>query len=136
MKKVLYVDDSEEMLEIVQIILAKSGYQILTASSGKAAVEVCSKEQPDLVLMDINMPDLDGFASIQLLRSSGYINPVIMLTASENEEDRAKAKSIGCVDYILKTLDMRDIESVIDRYIANANANANANADTGGGTLE
>ncbi len=120
MKKVLYVDDSEETLEVVQIILAKSGYQILTASSGKQAVEVCSKEQPDLVLMDINMPDLDGFTSTQLLRSSGYNNPVIMLTASENEEDRAKAKAIGCVDYILKTLDMRDIESVIDRHIADA----------------
>jgi CheY-like chemotaxis protein len=124
MKKVLYVDDSEETLEVIQIILAKSGYQILTASSGKQAVEVCSKEQPDLVLMDINMPDLDGFASIQLLRSSGYNNPVIMLTASENEEDRAKAKAIGCVDYILKTLDMRDIESVIDRYIADAGGGA------------
>ena len=124
MKKVLYVDDSEETLEVVQIILAKSGYQILTASNGKQAVEVCSKEQPNLVLMDINMPDLDGFASIQLLRSSGYNNPVIMLTASENEEDRAKAKAIGCVDYILKTLDMRDIESVIDRYIADAGGGA------------
>ncbi len=120
MKKVLYVDDSEETLEVVQIILAKSGYQILTASSGKQAVEVCSKEQPDLVLMDINMPDLDGFTSIQHLRSRGYNNPVVMLTASENEEDRAKAKAIGCADYILKTLDMRDIESVIDRYIADA----------------
>jgi DNA-binding response OmpR family regulator len=114
------VDDSEETLEVVQIILTKSGYQILTASSGKQAVEVCSNEQPDLVLMDINMPDLDGFASIQLMRSSGYNNPVIMLTASENEEDRAKAKAIGCVDYILKTLDMRDIESVIDRHIVDA----------------
>jgi CheY-like chemotaxis protein len=69
MKKVLYVDDSEEMLEIVKIVLARSGYEILTASGGKAAVEVCSKEQPDLILMDLNMPDLDGFASIQLLRS-------------------------------------------------------------------
>jgi DNA-binding response OmpR family regulator len=120
MKKVLYVDDSEEMLEIVNIVLAKSGYQILTASSGKQAVEVCSKEQPDLILMDLNMPDLDGFASIQLLRSKGYNNSVIILTASENEEDRAKAKALGCLDYILKTLDMRDIESVIDRHIADA----------------
>jgi DNA-binding response OmpR family regulator len=120
MKKVLYVDDSEEMLEIVNIVLAKSGYQILTASSGKQAVEVCSREQPDLILMDLNMPDLDGFASIQLLRSKGYNNSVIILTASENEEDRAKAKALGCLDYILKTLDMRDIESVIDRHIADA----------------
>jgi len=70
------------------------------------------------------MPHLDGFASIQLLRSSGYNNTVVMLTASENEEDRAKAKAIGCVDYILKALDMRDIESVIDCYIADASGGA------------
>jgi two-component system response regulator PrrA len=120
MKKVLYVDDSEEMLEIVEIVLAKSGYQTLTASSGKQAVEVCAREQPDLVLMDLNMPDHDGFASIQFLRASGYNNPVVILTASENEEDRAKAKALGCADYVLKTLDMRDIESFIDRHIADA----------------
>ena len=118
MKKVLYVDDSEEMLEIVKIVLARSGYQILTASSGKAAVEVCANEQPDLILMDLNMPELDGFLSIQLLRSRGYNNPVVILTASENEEDRAKATALGCKDYILKTLDMRDIEGIIDRHLA------------------
>lgn len=120
MKKVLLVDDNEDVLEVAKIILANSGYQIMTASSGEEAVAVCSNEQPDLVLMDLNMPDLDGFASIQLLRSSGYNNPVVILTASENEEDRAKAKAIGCADYVLKTLDMNDIESVIDCQIAEA----------------
>jgi len=123
MKKVLIVDDSEDMLEVGRIVLANSGYQIMTASSGEEAVAICSNEQLDLVLMDLNMPDLDGFASIQLLRDSGYNNPVIILTASENEEDRAKAKAIGCVDYVLKTLDMSDIESVIDRHIAEAGGN-------------
>ena len=118
MKKVLYVDDSKDTLEIAKIVLANSGYQIITALSGKEAVEVCANEQPDLILMDLNMPDLDGFASIQLLKSGGYNNPIVILTASENEEDREKAKALGCVDYILKTLDMSDIESVIDRHIA------------------
>lgn len=120
MKKVLLVDDSEDILEVAKIVLANSGYEIITASSGEAAAGLCSNEQPDLILMDLNMPDLDGFASIQLLRSSGYNNPVVILTASENEEDRAKAKALGCVDYVLKTLDMSDIENVIDRHIAEA----------------
>ena len=52
MKTVLYVDDSEDTLEIAKIVLANSGYQIITASSGKEAVEVCANEQPDLILMD------------------------------------------------------------------------------------
>jgi len=120
MKKVLYVDDSEDTLEVAKIVLANSGYEIITASSGEEAVGLCSNEQPDLILMDLNMPDLDGFATIQLLRNNGYNNPVVVLTASENEDDRAKAKAIGCADYVLKTLDMNDIESVIDRHIAEA----------------
>jgi len=120
MKKVLYVDDSEDTLDLAKIVLANSGYQIITALSGKEAVEVCANEQPDLILMDLNMPDLDGFASIQLLKSGGYNNPIVILTASENEEDKEKAKALGCVDYILKTLDMSDIEGVIDRHIADA----------------
>ena len=66
------------------------------------------------------MPDLDGFATTQVLKNNGYTNPVVILTPSENEEDRAKAKALGCADYILKTVDMGDIESVIDRHIADA----------------
>jgi len=93
MKTVLYVDDSEDTLEIAKIVLANSGYQIITASSGKEAVEVCANEQPDLILMDLNMPDLDGFASIQLLKSGGYNNPIVILTASENEEVRGMPQS-------------------------------------------
>ncbi len=120
MKTVLYVDDSEDMLEIVKLVLANSGYQILTASSGAEAIEICSNEQPDLILMDLNMPDIDGFATTQQLRSNGYHNPIVVLTASENEEDKVKAQAIGCTDYILKTLDMSDVEGVIDRYIAEA----------------
>ncbi|RKZ49868.1 MAG: response regulator [Gammaproteobacteria bacterium] len=117
MKKVLYVDDSEVMRKIVKMVLENLGYQILTASSGKEAVEVCSKEQPDLVLMDLSMPNFDGFATIQVLINNGYTNPIVILTASENEEDRAKAKALGCADYILKTVDMGDIKRVINRHI-------------------
>jgi len=118
MKKILYVDDSEDMLDIIKVVLGNSGYQILTATSGAEAMDICSNEEPDLILMDLHMPDLDGFATTRQLRSNGYRNPIVVLTASENEEDKMKAKAAGCTDYILKTLDMSDVEGVIDRYIA------------------
>ena len=118
MKSILYVDDDEEMIAIVKVVLANSGYRIRTATSGQDAIELCTSEQPDLVLMDLNMPGLDGFETTRQLRGQGFANPIVALTASESDEDREKAKLAGCDNYILKTLDMADVEGVIDEFLA------------------
>ncbi len=120
MKKVLYVDDDQEMIEIVKIVLANSGYELLTTVQGEKAVDICEREQPDLVLMDLNMPGLDGFAATQKLREQGFSNPIIALSASESDSDRQKARQAGCNDYVLKTLDMQGLENTIDTFIAEA----------------
>ncbi len=71
MKTVLYVDDSEEMIEIVKIVLKDSGYQILSQTEGQATLDFCAKEDPDLVLLDLNMPGMDGFEVTRKLREQG-----------------------------------------------------------------
>lgn len=120
MKKVLYVEDNPEMIEIVQIVLQNSGYRILTTQNGDEVITLCREEQPDLVLMDLNMPTLDGFEITRQLRQAGFDRPIVALTASESDEDRSKARRAGCDDYVLKTLDMADLEKTIDSYIAEA----------------
>lgn len=120
MKKVLYIDDNREMIEIVEIVLANSGYKLLTTDKSDEAVELCEKENPDLVIMDLNMPSVNGFEVTRQLRQQGFSNPIVVLTASESEVDRKKAVAAGCDDYILKTLDMRDLEKTIDLHIAEA----------------
>jgi len=78
---------------------------------------MCLEKTPDLVLMDINMPGMNGFEVTKKLRSSGFNNPIVVLTASESDDDRKQAKAAGCTDYILKTVDMRNVRSIIDQYI-------------------
>lgn len=119
-KSVLLTDDNPDIIELVQLVLGKSGYRLLTATDGEAAVSVCLKENPDLVLMDLNMPHVNGFEATRRLRQQGFRNPILVLTGSESEDDRRKAREAGCDDYILKTLEMRDVERAIDRFLIGA----------------
>ena len=117
MKTVLLTDDNEDIIELVQLILSKSGYNLITAKGGLDALRVCAESPPDLVLMDLRMPDMDGFAVTKKLRDSGFKNPIIILTGSESDTDRKRAFDAGCDDYILKTLEMRDLERSIDGFL-------------------
>jgi CheY-like chemotaxis protein len=118
MKTVLLTDDNEDMVELVQLVLKNSGYRLITASDGAKAVEACLRQKPDLVLMDLNMPNMDGFEATRTLREKGFASPIVVLTASESEQDRARARAAGCNEYILKTLEMADVEHMIDRYLS------------------
>jgi len=120
MKTVLYVDDNDEIIEIVNIALVKSNYHLITENNPQHALAVCIDKKPDLVLMDINMPGMDGFEISRQLREKGFDNPIIILTASEIAADKQKAKTAGCTDYILKTVDMQNVGQIIDHYIGEA----------------
>lgn len=118
MKTVLYADDNLEIIELVKVLIERAGYQLLTAQDGNEAVQVSLEENPDLILMDINMPGMDGLTAVRQLRDDGFNNPIIMLTASESEEDRDRAINAGSDEYILKTIDMGDVEIVLSRYLS------------------
>ncbi|OGT73202.1 MAG: hypothetical protein A2W76_09540 [Gammaproteobacteria bacterium RIFCSPLOWO2_12_47_11] len=117
MKTVLYVDDNDEILEIIGMLMEGTDYHLLTVNDSSKAVAMCLEKTPDLVLMDINMPGMNGFEVTKKLRRSGFNNPIVVLTASESDDDRKQAKAAGCTDYILKTVDMRNVRSIIDQYI-------------------
>lgn len=118
MKTVLYVDDNKEMIELVNIVLANSGYRIISLANGRETLDYCANENPDLVLMDLKMPDMNGFETTQKLRERGYSNPIVVFTASETDEDRERAMAAGCNGYVVKDLEMRGLEGVIDSFIA------------------
>lgn len=120
MKTILLTEDNRDMVELIQLILRDSGYDLITASDGIEAVKVCLEHSPDLVLMDLNMPNMDGFHATMILRDKGFKNPIIVLTGSESEDDRKRAAEVGCNEYILKTLEMSDVERVIDHYLYEA----------------
>ncbi len=118
MKTVLLCEDNEDILELVKLVLADSGYQLVTTRDGSEAIKLCSNKPPDLVLMDLNMPELNGFDTMRKLRSEGFSKPIVVLTASSNEADKRKAMEAGCNEYIVKTLEMKDVQKILDRYLA------------------
>lgn len=118
MKTVLYADDDLEIVELVKVLIERAGYQLLTARDGREAIQISQDENPDLILMDINMPGMDGLTAIKQLRDDGFNNPIIMLTGSESETDRDRSIQAGSDEYILKTIDMGEVETVLSRYLS------------------
>lgn len=117
MKTVLLADDNEDIIELLQLILSKSGYRLEVARGGKQALDLCLKSPPDMLLLDLKMADMDGFTVIRTLREKGFSRPIIVLTGSESADDRSQAFSAGCDEYVLKTMEMRDLELTMDKYL-------------------
>jgi len=106
--KVLVVEDEAALLETLQYNLAKEGYLVCTATDGLAAVEVARTEKPDLILLDIMLPKLDGLEVCRILRRKTNV-PIIMLTARTDEVDRVVGLEMGADDYVTKPFSMREL---------------------------
>ena len=101
-KTILIVDDEAELLEMVRAIFTRAGYsRVLTAGSGAEALAVCTAGQPDIVILDVMMPGMDGFAVLREIRRTSHV-PVLMLTARGEAEDRIEGLEIGADDYLPK----------------------------------
>ncbi len=100
-KRILVVDDEINIIKFLRANLEEKGYEVLAAMDGAAALQVFEKEVPDLVLLDIMMPKLDGFEVCRRLREWTH-TPIIMLSARANEGDKVKCLDIGADDYITK----------------------------------
>jgi DNA-binding response OmpR family regulator len=99
--KVLIVDDEPRYLRLMEANLLPEGYQVLKATGGDEAIEIVVKDKPDLVLLDVMMPVLDGFSVLDRLREFSIV-PIIIITARGNEADRVKGLDLGADDYIIK----------------------------------
>lgn len=115
--KVLIAEDDPDLTELLSLFLGKGGYTLVFAGDGRVAVDVATKEQPDLVLMDVNMPGQDGLAAARELRSLGFDRPIIALTASQSAKDRDKAFESGCDSYLVKPIGMSELLSTVDRHV-------------------
>ncbi|MGR3174524.1 MAG: ATP-binding response regulator [Candidatus Scalindua sp.] len=111
--KVLIVDDNPKALAIAKARLKKEMLEILCVESGKRCVEIARKEKPDLILLDVDMPDISGFEVCQILKDDTTLCmiPVIFLTASNDNEDRVKGLDLGAVDYVTKPFDSFELRA-------------------------
>jgi DNA-binding response OmpR family regulator len=109
-RKILVVDDEERMVRFIHLNLEHDGFRVIEAFNGNQAINKARSNLPDLVLLDVMMPDLDGFEVLRVLREVSTV-PVIMLTAKGEEEDRVRGLELGADDYITKPFSPRELVS-------------------------
>ncbi|HEY1295606.1 MAG TPA: response regulator [Chloroflexota bacterium] len=117
-KLVLIVEDNDKNLELVQDILEFRGFRTLAASNGHQAVELARQHRPDLVLMDIQLPDMDGVSALRQLRSEASTGQiaVVALTAFAMAEDRGRLLDAGFDGYVSKPIDVRTLPDIVLAY--------------------
>ena len=107
---ILVVDDEPRMIRFIRMNLELEGYQVIEAANGLQALEQIRDQIPDLVILDVMMPDLDGFETLAMLREISTV-PVIMLTVKADEEDKVRGLELGADDYVTKPFSPRELSS-------------------------
>jgi two-component system, cell cycle response regulator DivK len=119
MKKILIVEDNEKNMYLMSFILGKSNYEIIKANSGEEGVELALKEKPDLILMDIQLPGIDGLEAIKRIRKLNLDSevPIIAVTSYAMSGDREKLMKGGCTGYIEKPINIESFLSEVKKYL-------------------
>jgi len=110
-KKILVVDDEDDILHFLELVLREKGYDVATATGGHEALTKAQIEQPNLILLDIMMPQMDGWEVLKLLRvdEETAAIPVAMLSARTEAKDRVQGLQEGAIDYICKPFSLQDL---------------------------
>jgi DNA-binding response OmpR family regulator len=111
MKKIVLIEDDADLYSLIQYNLQKEGFQVIGSQTGKGALDLCRRERPDLVILDIMLPDSDGLEICKGIRANPDLSstPVIFLTARASETDRIVGLELGANDYIVKPFFIREL---------------------------
>lgn len=111
--KVLVVDDDIALIRAVQYIAELDGHQVITSETGASAMELFHSERPRLVFLDINLPDMNGFDVLQMMRAMDKESTIIIITASDSLENEELALRLGAIKYLAKPLDLDDVRAIL-----------------------
>ncbi len=118
-KKILIVEDEESLLRLESILLTSKGYDVKGVSNGQAALEAIAVQKPDLILLDIMLPEIDGFEVCRRIKAAKDTNhiPVIMLTAKKCQDDFSRGQEVGADWYITKPFKSSMVIETIQRFL-------------------
>ena len=125
---ILVVDDEPSIGEVVSIYLQRAGYQVIVARDGQAALEALERQPPDLVVLDLMLPKVDGLEIARRLRAQGD-TPIIMLTAKREESDRITGLEVGADDYVVKPFSPQDLISRVKAVLRRTRGSAPGSAE-------
>jgi two-component system KDP operon response regulator KdpE len=127
-KTILVVDDEERMARFIRLNLEQDGFQVVEAYRGMQALQQYRDSLPDLVLLDVMMPDVDGFEVLSMLRDISNV-PVIMLTAKGEEDDRVRGLELGADDYVTKPFSPRELVSRVRAVLRRTDSSSTDSPD-------
>ena len=107
--RILVVDDEPNIVDILRFNLQREGYEVITAYDGPEGLDKARHQAPDLILLDVMLPGMDGFKVCEELRKTDRLTPIIMLTAREEERDRVMGLELGADDYVVKPFSVREV---------------------------
>ena len=119
MKKILVVDDEKPISDIIKFNMAKEGYEVLTAFDGKEALEMFEAEQPDILILDLMLPEVDGLEVARTIRKTSNV-PIIVLSAKDSEFDKVIGLEIGADDYVTKPFSNRELQARVKALLRRA----------------
>jgi len=133
-RTILVVDDDKKIVQLVSLYLKREGHRVLTAFDGQEALELARSKQPDLIVLDLFLPELDGTDVCRLLRTESRV-PIIMLTARATDEDKLLGLDIGADDYLTKPFNPRELVARIRAVLRRTWPEEDANPDLNFGQL-
>ena len=117
-RTIMVVEDYDDTRMFLKVGLEELGYSVLEATNGQEAVDIASREHPDLILMDLDLPILDGIVATQRIRQQSNMRvPIVAVTAYPMSYTRVKAFSEGCDEYMAKPIDMTELARLVNRYL-------------------
>ena len=119
-KRVLVVEDQDDLRDILRFALEGAGYTVIEAANGAEGVAKAGSEHPDLVLMDIQMPVLDGYDATRQIKASSAQTPVIAISSFAMKGDEEKARDAGCDAYITKPYSPKQVLALVRKYLGDA----------------
>ena len=117
--RILFIEDNMDTYELVQFFMERNGHEMFLAFNGRDGVSAAIKQKPDLILMDLSLPEIDGWSAAKQIKSNPGTKsiPIIALTAHALVSDRKRALDTGCDDYIIKPIDMVELVRIVGQAL-------------------
>lgn len=119
MFRIVYIEDNPQNLRLIKRMLSNTGYEVFEAQSGREGLALIEQQRPDLILLDINLPDMEGTEVARLVKSNPTLKhiPIIALTANAMHGDRERFLGLGCEGYIAKPVSRTELNSTIELFL-------------------
>ena len=129
MKKILIVDDEKPISDIIKFNMTKEGYEVVTAFNGREAIELFEAEKPDIIILDLMLPEIDGLEVAKTIRKTSSV-PIIMLSAKDSEFDKVIGLELGADDYVTKPFSNRELQARVKALLRRSELLASDSQET------